>query len=70
MTPFEEIVEFFDGFEIPEGKIEMPSGFICHKPKKLVETHIKIIDANRGKYRFMAYYARLHFIYEHFKNKK
>lgn len=69
MTPFEEITEFFKDFDIPEGKIKLPSGFMCD-PQKLVPMHISILSANRGKYRFMPYYSRLHFIYHHFKSKQ
>jgi hypothetical protein len=66
----EEIENFFHVFKYPEcDKITLHSGFECRDAKKLVDSHISILKANPGKYRFMPYYQRLYKVYKHYQNE-
>ena len=71
LPTIDEIEEFFRVLKYPDcDAVVLHSGFICHDPKKLVDSHISILKANKGNYRFMPYYERLYRVYQHYKNEK
>jgi len=64
MTPFSEMVQFFDGFEFSTEPIHLNQAELITDPEKIVKSHIEILKHQSGKEIFLPYYHRLKQIYE------
>jgi len=64
-----------DKFELYFNSIDIPQEFkisdceYCYDLPKLITSHLSCLKANSGNRRYLAYYDRLHLIYNTLKNK-
>jgi len=59
MKPLKDLIKQFEEEGIPEGPIRIDVASVITDPKKMVESHIRILLNNPGKRIFLQYYKRL-----------
>lgn len=69
MTKYEKIKQDLKNSSLPE-KVKLKSGEAIINPKKMVDSHIRILDANPGQRIFLNYYKRLEAIHEAVINER
>lgn len=63
MIPLKEIEKFFDDYEFDNKDIKIDICTTVTTSKRLVDSHIKILKANKGNKTFIPYYDRLKKLY-------
>jgi len=69
MTKYEKIKIDLEGSNLPE-RTKLKSGETLINPRKMVNSHIRILDANPGNRVFLNYYKRLEAIHEAVINER
>lgn len=59
---------YFDSINIPQ-EFKISNCEYCYDLPKLITSHLSYLKANSGNRRYLAYYDRLHLIYNTLKNK-